>query len=151
AALEALTELDDLTGNIAGALDRLRAMMATAEGDAKRALVERAVRLARSHGDLEAVLELQRELVAQAPAEVALKWRVAATLSQLGRDEERADLLQAVAADETDSSGRGTALLAAARLRERAGSVEAATDLYRQVLALWPDDTFARESLIDLL
>ncbi|MFS8500088.1 MAG: hypothetical protein FWJ70_18025, partial [Micromonosporaceae bacterium] len=25
------------------------------------------------------------------------------------------------------------------------------TDLYRQVLALWPEDTFARESLIDLL
>jgi tetratricopeptide (TPR) repeat protein len=46
---------------------------------------------------------------------------------------------------------RGTALLAAARLRERGGAVEQATDLYRQVLALWPEDTFARESLIDLL
>ena len=35
--------------------------------------------------------------------------------------------------------------------RERAGAVEAATELYRQVLAMWPDDTFARESLLDLL
>ena len=151
AALEALTELDDLTGNVAGALDRLRAMMATAQGEAKRALVERAVRLARSHGDLEAVLELQRELVVQSPGEVGLMWRLEATLAQLGRDDERADLLAQIAAAETDSSGRGTALLAAARLRERAGAVETATDLYRQVLAVWTEDTFARESLLDLL
>src|SRR5262249_57936304 len=47
--------------------------------------------------------------------------------------------------------GGGTAVRAAARLRERAGAVEPATELCRQVLALWPDDTFARESLIDLL
>ena len=61
------------------------------------------------------------------------------------------ELLAELAADETDATRRGTALLAAARLRERAGAVEPATELYRQVLALWPDDTFARESLIDLL
>ena len=150
-ALEALTELDDLTGNVGAALDRLRAMMATAEGTAKRALIERAIRLARSHGDLEAVLELQRELVAQTPNEIGIRWRLDATLAQLGRDDERADLLEKLATDETDSSGRGTALLAAARLRERAGQVEGATDLYRQVLSIWTDDTFARESLLDLL
>src|SRR5262249_3619827 len=65
--------------------------------------------------------------------------------------EERAQVLVDLAAAETDTTRRGTALLAAARLRERSGSVEQATDLYRQVLALWPEDTFARESLIDLL
>ncbi|HET9625255.1 MAG TPA: tetratricopeptide repeat protein, partial [Kofleriaceae bacterium] len=52
---------------------------------------------------------------------------------------------------EPDAMRRGTAILAAARLRERGGAVEQATEQYRQVLALWPDDTFARESLIDLL
>src|SRR3954452_11078411 len=73
------------------------------------------------------------------------------TLAQLGRDEERAELLAKLATDETDATRRGTALSSAARLRERSGGVEQATELYRQVLALWPEDTFARESLIDLL
>ncbi|HEV7554072.1 MAG TPA: hypothetical protein VGO00_01390, partial [Kofleriaceae bacterium] len=109
------------------------------------------VRLARSHGDLEAVLGFERELVELMPEDVGLRWRLESTLAQLQRDDERAVLLVEIAAAETDASRRGTALLAAARLRERAGAVEAATDLYRQVLGLWPDDTFARESLLDLL
>jgi tetratricopeptide (TPR) repeat protein len=151
AAIEALIELDDTTGNLADALKRLRELATAATGEGKRALLERAVRLARSHGDLDALLELQRELVAAVPDEVALRWRFEATLAQLGKDDERADLLVRIAADETDATGRGTALLAAARLRERSGAVESATDLYRQVLGVWPSDTFARESLCDLL
>ncbi|MDB4958363.1 MAG: Tetratricopeptide 2 repeat protein, partial [Myxococcales bacterium] len=151
AALESLTELDDTMGNVAAAMTRLRAAAEAVSGDAKRAILERAVRLARSHGDLEAVLDLERELVAHVPGEVALKWRLEATLSQLGRDDDRAELLVKIASEETDATGRGTAVLSAARLKERAGAVEVATDLYRQVLALWPDDTFSRESLLDLL
>jgi tetratricopeptide (TPR) repeat protein len=150
-ALEALTELDDNTGNIAEALARLRAQVSAAEGDARRPLLERAIRLARSHGDLDAVLQLETELVALAPSDLALRWRLEATLAQLGRDEERAQLLAELATLEADAMRRGTALQAAARLRERSGAVEQATELYRQVLALWPEDTFARESLIDLL
>jgi tetratricopeptide (TPR) repeat protein len=150
-ALEALTELDDTTGNVAEGLARLRAQADATEGDARRAVVERAIRLARSHGDLEAVLALEAELVALAPSELVLRWRLEATLAQLGRDDERAQLLAELAALESDAMRRGTALLAAARLRERGGALEQATELYRQVLALWPEDTFARESLIDLL
>jgi tetratricopeptide (TPR) repeat protein len=151
AALEALTELDDTTGQVADALARLRAAAANATGEARRAIVERAIRLARGHGDLEAVVELERALVELVPGETELEWRLDSTLSQLGRDDERAELLVKLAAHETDAASRGTALLGAARLRERAGAVEAATDLYRQVLALWPEDTFSRESLLDLL
>jgi Tfp pilus assembly protein PilF len=151
AALEALIELDDTTGNLAEALTRLRALLETATGDAKRSLLERAVRLSRSHGDLDALLEFQRALVKHVPDEMALRWRLEATLAQLGKDDERTDLLVKIASDETDATGRGTALLAAARLRERTGAVEAATDLYRQVLQIWPHDRFARESLLDLL
>jgi tetratricopeptide (TPR) repeat protein len=150
-AIEGLTELDDVTGNVEAALSRLRTQAIALEGDAKRGILERAVRLARSHGDLESVVALEREIVALAPADLRLKWHLEATLSQLARDDERAALLVEIAAAETDASRKGTALLAAARLRERAGAVEPATELYRQVLALWPDDTFARESLIDLL
>jgi hypothetical protein len=151
AALEALTELDDATGNLTEALTRLRAAAERATSADKRALLERTIRLARGHGALEQMIELERELIALAPEELSLRWRLESTLAQLGRDDERGDLLVQIAADETDATGRGTALLAAARLRERAGNVEAATDLYRQVLALWTEDTFARESLIDLL
>ncbi|TMQ08683.1 MAG: hypothetical protein E6J91_32555 [Deltaproteobacteria bacterium] len=150
-ALEALTELDDTTGNLAEALARLKTQAAAVEGDARRALVERAIRLARSHGELDAVLQLETELVELAPSDLALRWRLEATLAQLGRDDDRAQLLTELAGLEPDAMRRGTALLAAARLRERGGAVEQATELYRQVLALWPEDTFARESLIDLL
>ena len=152
AAIEALTELDETTGNVADALARLRAAAdAAVAPDVARSYVERGIRLARSQGDLEAVLDLERALVALAPGELSVKWRMESTLAQLGRDEERAQLLAELASAEPDATRRGTALLAAARLRERSGAVEGATELYRQVLALWPDDTFARESLIDLL
>ncbi|MBA3451994.1 MAG: hypothetical protein H0T42_02720, partial [Deltaproteobacteria bacterium] len=150
-ALEALTELDDTTGNVADSLTRLRTAASTLSGDARRAILERGIRLARTHGDLESVLELEREVVTMAPGELGLRWRLESTLAQLGRDDERAVLLIEIASAEPDPTRRGTALLAAARLRERAGAVEGATDLYRQVIALWPEDTFARESLIDLL
>ena len=150
-ALEALTELDDTTGNIADSLARLRTAAISLNGDAKRAVLERGIRLARTHGDLESVLQLEREVMAMAPGELGLRWRLESTLAQLGRDDDRAVLLIEIASAEPDPTRRGTALLAAARLRERAGAVEAATDLYRQVLSLWPDDAFARESLIDLL
>ena len=152
AAIEALTELDETTGNVADALARLAtAVDAASATDTKRALIERGIRLARTQGDLEAVLELERKLVTFAPGELSVKWRMESTLAQLGRDEERAQLLAELASAEPDATRRGTALLAAARLRERSGAVEGATELYRQVLALWPDDMFARESLIDLL
>ncbi len=150
-ALEALTELDDTTGNVAVALTRLREAAAKAEGDTRRALLERAIRLARSHGDLESVLEIERQLSALAPGDLGLRWRMESTLAQLGRDDDRAVLLSEIASVEPDATRRGTALLAAARLRERGGAVETATELYRQVLTLWPEDVFARESLIDLL
>jgi tetratricopeptide (TPR) repeat protein len=150
-AIEALIELDDTTGNLVDALARVRGLLEKADTETKRSLCERAVRLARSHGDLEALLEFQRMLVDAVPSEMALRWRLEATLAQLGKDEERIDLLVKIGADETDATGRGTALLAAARLRERTGAVEAATELYRSVLQLWPEDTFARESLLDLL
>ncbi len=151
AALEALTELDETTGRIEEGLARLRDAAAATTGDARRAILERAIRLARGHGDLDSVLALQLELVALAPAELDLRWRVEATLTQLGRDAERAQLLADLAGLETEPSRRGAALLGAARLRERASEVDAAIDLYRHVLALWPDEPFARESLIDLL
>ncbi len=152
AALEAMTELDDLTGRVVEALARLKTQATAAtDQDAKRAIIERAIRLARSHGDLEAVLEHERELVAAAPSDIAARWRLESTLAQLGRDAERAELLIKIAADETDATGRGTALFAAARLRERAGAVEPATELYRELLSLWPADNFVRESLLDLL
>jgi tetratricopeptide (TPR) repeat protein len=152
AAIEALVELDDAFGQVDQALERLRDAAKVATGaSAKRAIIERAIRLARGHGDLEAVLGLERDLVALVPDETSLGWRLEATLAQLGKDDERAELLVRLGTAEAEPTRKGTALFAAARLRERAGAVEEATELYREVLKIWPDDTFARESLIDLL
>jgi tetratricopeptide (TPR) repeat protein len=150
-AHEALIELDDATGNIAEGIERLTIAAQAAHGEAARGVLERAIRFARAHGDLESVLELERALVALSPGELQLRWRLESTLGQLGRDDERAQLLTELANEERDATSRGTALLAAARLRERGGAVEQATDLYKQVLSVWPEDTFARESLVDLL
>jgi tetratricopeptide (TPR) repeat protein len=151
AAIEALIELDDAFGHAGDALARLRGLIDDAQGTAKRPLVERAIRIARGHGDLEAMLAFERELAALVPDDTVLAWRLESTLAQLGKDDERGELLAALGKRETDATRKGTALFAAARLRERAGAVEDATELYRQVLAIWPDDTFARESLVDLL
>ncbi|HEY1549734.1 MAG TPA: hypothetical protein VGG28_18025 [Kofleriaceae bacterium] len=153
-AIEALIELDDSFGHVEDALARLREAAQLAQGTAKRAPIERAIRIARSHGDLDAVLGFERELAALVADDTTLAWRLEATLAQLGKDDERAALLVQIAEREPELSGatrKGTALFAAARLRERAGAVEEATELYRKVLAIWPEDTFARESLIDLL
>src|SRR5690606_3787782 len=132
AAVEALLELDDATGDLGAAPARLRAAVDGAAPELRRTLLERGIRLARSHGDLDAALELERALVELAPGELALRWRLEATLAQLGKDDERAQVLTDIAAAETDATRRGTALVAAARLRERSGAVEIATELYRQ-------------------
>src|SRR5207342_3605548 len=101
------------------ALARLRDAAAKTDGDTRRSYLERAIRLARSHGDLEAVLDIERQLSAAAPADLNIRWRMESTLAQLGRDDDRAQLLAEIASVEPDATRRGTALLAAARLRER--------------------------------
>jgi len=80
---------DDTTGNVGDALARLKTQAEATQGDARRAVIERAIRLARSHGDLEAVAQLEAELIALAPAGRGLRWRREATLAQLGRDDDR--------------------------------------------------------------
>jgi tetratricopeptide (TPR) repeat protein len=167
-AFEALVELEDTLGDVDEALRMLRDEAEGAAPAQRRVALERAIRIARSHGDLETVLGFERELyeltrdeigsgVAGAAAEPGasmvpdVAWHLESTLAQLGRDDERADLLIAIAAKDDDAARRCTSLLAAARLRERCGAVEAATELYAQVVASEPDNAFARESLVDLL
>ena len=153
AALEALTELDDTTGNVAEALARLsdaRPRPPTADG--RRALVERAIRLARSHGELEAVVQLETR-AGRARAGRPRPALAARVHARPARPRRRARRSCSPSSPASSPTRRGAArrCSAAARLRERGGAVEQATELYRQVLALWPEDTFARESLIDLL
>jgi tetratricopeptide (TPR) repeat protein len=150
AAFDAAVELDDVTGNVGDAIARLRAA-ANARPAERRALLDRAARLARTHGDLEVAAAIDAELFALDPSDTAVAWRLESTYAQLGRDDDRAELLVKIAGAEQDAAAKGTALATAARLRERAGAVDQATELYRQVIAVWPDDTFARESLVDLL
>jgi tetratricopeptide (TPR) repeat protein len=152
AAMEASIELCDHVGDVGGALALIdRRLDETRDLDGKRALLERATRIAKSHGDLETALATDRKLLELTPTDRALKWRVEAMLGQLGREVERAELLGSLATEEHDPTRRVMALVAAARLRERLSQIDVATDLYRQALGIWPDDIFARESLADLL
>lgn len=152
AAFEASVELCDHQGDVPGALALIdRRLGETRELDGRRALLERATRIAKSHGDLEIALATDRKLLEISPADRSLKWRVEAMLGQLGREVERAELLSTLATEEPDPTRRVMALVAAARLRERLGQIDVATELYRQALGIWPDDVFARESLADLL
>lgn len=152
AAIEASIELADHLGDVAGALALIdRRLGDTLDLEARRSLLERATRIAKSHGDLETALATDRKLLELSPGDRSLKWRVEAMLGQLGREAERAELLGTLATEESDPTRRVMALVAAARLRERLGQIDVATDLYRQSLGIWPDDVFARESLADLL
>jgi hypothetical protein len=146
AVLEALTELDDATARPEEALQRLRELSRKSKGD--RALVERALRLAYSHQLAEPRLELERDLVQLAPGELALAWRLDATLAELGRDDERRELLARLARDDRDVARRRTALLRGARLCERTGHATA-LDQYRALAAA--GDAFAHDSMVDLL
>ena len=142
AVLEALTELDDVTGRPQEALQRLR----TSRGD--RALLERGLRLAYSHQLPEARVELEDELVQLAPGDLALAWRHEATLAELGRDDERRELLARLARDDRDVARRRTAQLRAARLCERTGHATT-LELYRALAAT--GDAFAHDSALELM
>ncbi len=151
--LEALTELDAVAGRTEQAIERLR-LQARGAVD-QRPILERAIRLARSHAQSAAipglVIELQRELVTAQPEDVALAWRLESMLFEVGRDGERAELLTRLATFDRDPERRATALFGAARLHERAGATAAATDAYRKLRVLWPEDSFTRDALIGLL
>ncbi|MCX5748355.1 MAG: hypothetical protein NT062_38370, partial [Proteobacteria bacterium] len=150
AALEAAIELDDVTGEAVGVLGRLRAA-ASATPAQRRILTLRALRLARSHDLDDDVLALERELVAQDPADVTLAWRLEATLFALGLEAERAVLLGTLAVRDPDPRRCRTALLGAARIAERMGDAALAIERYRQLLALSPEDNSTRDTLIGLL
>ncbi|MCX5740880.1 MAG: hypothetical protein NT062_00100, partial [Proteobacteria bacterium] len=71
-AIEALVELDAEAGKIGDALARLRTIAdATLDHEQKRAILDRATRLARAHGDLEAVLGFEQAVAALVPTELA--------------------------------------------------------------------------------
>jgi tetratricopeptide (TPR) repeat protein len=150
AALEAAIELDDLTGQPKRALERCNEIAKASPGD--RTILERALRVAITHNVTDAILDLQRRIVALDPADCWAAWRLDATLAQHGRlDDERKAVLSALAAHETDPARRCTALVGAARYHERAGDAEAALALYRELLAMCPTDAFVRDAYSELL
>jgi tetratricopeptide (TPR) repeat protein len=150
AALEAAIELDDVTDQPKRALARCAELAKASPGD--RTILERALRIAVTHNVTDAVLELQRQIVALDPADCWAAWRLDATLAQHGRlDDERKAVLSSLATNETDPARRCTALFGAARYHERAGDAEAALALYRELLPMCPQDAFVRDAYSDLL
>jgi hypothetical protein len=155
-AVEALVELHERAGRIDEAAGLLEQESERGDIGARSAVLERLARLHREHaaGDparLAAVLDAERRLAALDPDEVRLGWRVDATLAELGRDAERIDHLADLARRDLDSARRGLALSTAARLADDRGDRDRALELFRATLAVWPDDRYSRESIIELL
>jgi tetratricopeptide (TPR) repeat protein len=156
AAVEALVELHERAGRIDEAAALLEQESERGDIGARSAVLERLARIHREHaaGDparLAAVLDAERRLAALDPDEVRLGWRVDATLAELGRDAERIDHLADLARRDLDSARRGLALSTAARLADDRGDRDRALELFRATLAVWPDDRYSRESIIELL
>lgn len=147
--LEATTDLDELTGRAQTSLGRLISQLGASPCD--RTIADRAIRLARTHGLLDEMCNLQRRLVADYPDDVTLAWRLEATLSELGHDRERAVLLAAIARADQDPARRYTAQLFGARLNARHDAPAIAIDLYRARLTQSPHDVVARALLHELL
>jgi Tfp pilus assembly protein PilF len=150
-AIEARIDVAEARGEIAEAAALLAELVERSDPARQRDALERLSRLYRARGDLEGALDADRRLLALGGADPRLPWRIEGTLAQLGRDEDRAAHLEALAQNELDTTRKGGALLASARLFERLGQIERAIELYRGALEVDPDDTFARASLIDLL
>jgi tetratricopeptide (TPR) repeat protein len=146
AAIEQYVELDAATGR---AGDAIRRLCASAGDD--RTIVERAIGLAYGHGLWTAAWELERELVRRAPNDFALAWQLEATLTRIGLDDAREELVAKLAVDDVDETRRRIALYHIAQERERAGDGALAVDTYRKLLELSPDDAFARDALHDHL
>ncbi|MEO8701560.1 MAG: tetratricopeptide repeat protein [Kofleriaceae bacterium] len=145
ATLEAMTELDEVTGRAGEAIIRLRA-------DRDPITLVRGIRLARTHGLMPSVLELQRDLFMLEPSNLVLAWQLESTLYQLGRSDERAELLIRLARHDTDPARRRTALFDAARLYQRLDKPrDATTTLFRELATAWPQGSYARTVTNDLL
>ncbi len=146
-ALEALVDLHERSGRVGDAgrvLDA--AIAAAAPADAVR-LLARLGRLLRSHGRLDEAVAADQRRFAADPTDRVTGWRVDSMLDELGRDDERLANLRVLAETEHDPARRGLALVTGARVAEVLGQGDAAIELYRQTLELWPDDRFARVAL----
>ncbi|HEY4059283.1 MAG TPA: hypothetical protein VGM39_21850, partial [Kofleriaceae bacterium] len=145
AVLEATIELEDSAGEPQEAIERLRKRATETD----QAPTMRALRIARTHGLIKVAFDIERALLDRA-LDLRLAWEHETTLMQLGRDDERAELLVRIARAETDNQRKYIALLGAARIHGRNGS-DAAIDLLRELRALEVKQQFPREALVDAL
>ncbi len=150
-ALELKVDVLALQGDDDAAAAELARQVDRAAPDDLAPTLERQVAFRRQRGDLEGALAGLERLQGLAPDDVDLAWRHEALLAQLGRDDQRAVALEAIASREPNLDRRLHALSMAARLAERAGALDRALTHYQQILAVDADDDFARESVLDLL
>ncbi|MCB9571123.1 MAG: hypothetical protein H6709_03440 [Kofleriaceae bacterium] len=150
-AIEALVDLHERLGRVDDAAAVLELQAESGDVDHRVQILARLARLYRDHGLLEQALGAELRLRRLLPDDIRLMWQVDVTLSQLGRPEERIPNLQAIAGRDPDPARKGIALSTAARLAEDVGDRDRAIDLYRQVLAVWPADRYARAALVELL
>ena len=167
-ALEALCALEERAGRLAAAAALLETRTAAGTREERALVLERLARLYWDLGQHEDVLGAEQRLLAlatgaggaggaDAPAAVRARWRIEATLADLGRARERAALLATQAAHLDDPAQRGAALLGAARIYDEElddqtdEDAAQAADLYQKVLEVWPGDRYARTARLGIL
>ncbi|MEM9490462.1 MAG: hypothetical protein AAGC55_15045, partial [Myxococcota bacterium] len=103
-------------------------------------------------GAFEQAVATDRLLLEDRPQRTAIYWRIDSALAARARPAERVENL-IVAAEHVDLPGRRAAALhQAARICEhQLGDVGRAASLFREVLAIWPEDRYAQAALGGLL
>ena len=151
-AVEALAALHEQAGRLDDAAALYELHSESGDPALRTHVLERLVDLYHRMGRPAEVEGALRRIVALDPEDSSTHWRLEETLAALGRADERADVLVALAERTGDPDQRAAALLAAARMHdEQLGKPEDAIPLYRQVLEAWPADLYARQALAEAL
>lgn len=169
-AIEAMCALEERAGNLTAAAALLEARSSAGTRDERAQVLERLARIYWDLGQHEDVLGAEQRLLDLATAgqddgaAVRVRWRIEATLADLGRTRERAALLAEQAEHLEVPARRGATLLRAARIYDEelaagtgADEAQAAADaaqaaaLYGRVLEVWPGDRYARAARLALL
>ncbi|RMH39208.1 MAG: tetratricopeptide repeat protein, partial [Deltaproteobacteria bacterium] len=151
-ALDALASLHEAAGRPDEAAALLELHSEADDPALRREVLERVARIYDEAGRFEDALGALERIAAIDPDDDRIRWRMEETLAALGRPVERAAVLAELAARADAPDRRAAIWLEAARVYdEEVDDVDRALAAYREVLAVWPADPYARAAVAELL
>ncbi len=150
AAVEAMITLADARGQPEVAIGMIRSQLAR-DPLQHRALLERAARIAHTHGRVTDVIAIERELVERDPRNPILGWRHYSSLARHRIDDARRDAVDRLARDDPDPARRSFALAETILPLEECGDLDGALARARELVSLCPEDELTRERLLGVL